>query len=77
LSATDDRSEMFFRPYLSAVAFVTATSLESVNGVGGNAVRPSFSKFDLARSYASIGSLGSLSAGVLKNDSKAVPVYSG
>ena len=31
---------MVFRPYLSAVAFVTATSLESVNGVGGSAAMP-------------------------------------
>ena len=32
---------MFFRPYFSAVSCVTATSLELVNGVGGNAVMPS------------------------------------
>ena len=33
---------MFFRPSLSAVALVTATSLDEVNGVGGSAVMPSF-----------------------------------
>ena len=32
------RSEMFLTPYFSAVAFVTATSLDEVNGVGGSAV---------------------------------------
>ena len=31
---------MFFSQYFSAVPCVTATSLESVNGVGGNAVMP-------------------------------------
>ena len=41
---------MFFRPSLSAVACVTATSLESVNGVGGNDVSPIFSKSALASS---------------------------
>ena len=39
---------MFFRPYLSAVALVTATSLESVNGVGGKAVMPSLENRSLA-----------------------------
>ena len=41
---------MFFRPSLSAVSLVTATSLEEVNGVGGNAVRPSVSNSVLASS---------------------------
>ena len=41
---------MFFRPSLSAVALVTATSLEDVNGVGGKAVRPSAAKPFLASS---------------------------
>ena len=44
---TDDRSEMLVRLYFFAVACVTATSLESVNGVGGNAVIDSFVKSDL------------------------------
>ncbi len=33
------RSEIVFRPSLSAVSFVTATSFELTNGVGGSAVR--------------------------------------
>ena len=39
---------MFFRPYLSAVSLVTATSLEDVNGVGGKAVMPSLAKSALS-----------------------------
>ncbi len=37
---------MFLRPSLSAVCCVTATSLEEVNGVGGNAVIPCSANFD-------------------------------
>ena len=39
---------MFLRPSFSAVSAVTATSLELVNGVGGNAVMPSLAKPALA-----------------------------
>ena len=41
---------MFFRWSRSAVPAVTATSLEEVNGVGGNAVSPSAAKSCLASS---------------------------
>ncbi len=68
---------MFFRPSLSAVAFVTATSLEEVNGVGGNAVIPSLAKSALTWSKATCGSLGIWSDFTSKNEPSAVPVYSG
>ena len=48
LLATFDRSEIFFSPYLSAVSFVTPTSFESTNGVGGRAVMPSVPRLNLA-----------------------------
>jgi hypothetical protein len=59
------------------VACVTATSLEEVKGVGGKATRPSASKPARASSKAACGSLGSSSAYLPKNESRAVPVYSG
>ena len=68
---------MVSRPSSSAVAWVTATSLEEVNGVGGSATRPSASKPARASSKAVCGSLGSSSAVLPKNESSAVPVYSG
>ena len=71
------RSEIFFRPSFSAVSCVTATSLDEVNGVGGNAVMPSSANLDFASSYAAAGSLGRSFVGTSKNDSSAVPVYSG
>ena len=71
------RSEIVFSLSLSAVSFVTATSLELTNGVGGSAVRSFSAKPALAWSKASPSSLGSSSAVNPKNDSSAVPVYSG
>ena len=68
---------MFFSPSLSAVCCVTATSLDEVNGVAGNAVMPCSANFDLTSSYAAAGSLGRSFVGTSKNDSSAVPVYSG
>ena len=41
---------MFFSPSCSAVAAVTATSLDDVNGVGGKATMPSAAKSRLASS---------------------------
>ena len=62
---------------MSAVSFVTATSFELVNGVGSSAVRSFSAKPALASSNALASSLGSSSAFTPKNDSSAVPVYSG
>ncbi len=47
-SETPSRSEMSSRPYFSAVFFRVPTALALANGVGGNAVRPSFSNSALA-----------------------------
>ena len=41
---------MFFSPSLSAVCCVTATSLDEVNGVAGNAVMPCSANFDFTSS---------------------------
>ncbi len=71
------RSEMRRRPSRCAVSRVTAISLDEVNGVGGRARMPSASNSVRTRSYASRGSRGSCSVGTSKNDSSAVPVYSG
>jgi hypothetical protein len=45
-----ERSEIVLRPSSSAVSCVTATSLEDVNGVAGNAVMPSEANLDFASS---------------------------
>ena len=56
---------MFVRPYFCAVSAVTATSLELVNGVGGNAVMPSGANRPLSSSYAAWASLGRSAASFL------------
>ena len=71
------RSEIFCSESRAAVSLVTATSLLEVNGVGGNATSPRSAKPCLASAYASCGSLGSSPGCLPKNDSSAVPVYSG
>ena len=71
------RSEIFRSPSRSAVFFVTATSLEDVNGVGGNAISPLRAKPRRASRKAACGSFGRSSGVRPKNDSSAVPVYSG
>ncbi len=68
---------MFVSLYLSAVACVTATSLEEVNGVGGSAVMPSLAMSCLTSSYAACGSFGIFAPERPKNEPSAVPVYSG
>ncbi len=64
-------------PSLAAVALVTAKPFESVNGVGGSAVRLLAASFCRVSWYAACASLGTSLDWTLKNEVSAVPVYSG